>query len=151
MCKQFEPIAMNSWSQMQGGQNWILPIEINANQFFWDSRWLEIWKNQLCPFMGPNGGSAASASELHYACFSIHGIMESLSGYGLGFFLWPIFLQIYSLFDVKICTKSMNRINKVFVFSSVWRADGGFDPGTRNACCSYFHRNSTTLQPCRPS
>ncbi len=55
--------AMNSWTQMQGGQNWILPKEINANRFFWDSYWLEIWKNQLCPSFGPDGGSAASATE----------------------------------------------------------------------------------------
>ncbi len=25
------------------------PEEINADRFFWNSRWLEIWKNQLCP------------------------------------------------------------------------------------------------------
>jgi hypothetical protein len=44
---------------MQGGKNWILPKEINAKRFFWDSHWLEIWKNQLCHSMGPNGGSVA--------------------------------------------------------------------------------------------
>jgi hypothetical protein len=38
---------------MQDGQNWILPKEI-AN----------IWKNQLCLSMGPNGGSATFASEM---------------------------------------------------------------------------------------
>ncbi len=26
---------------MQGGKNWILPKQINANRFFWDSHWLE--------------------------------------------------------------------------------------------------------------
>jgi len=36
---------MNGRSQMQGGKNWILLKEINANRFFWDSHWLEIWKN----------------------------------------------------------------------------------------------------------
>ncbi len=51
-----EPIAINSWSQMQGGQSWILPKEINANRFFWDSHWLKIWKKP------PNGGSAAMES-----------------------------------------------------------------------------------------
>ncbi len=50
---------MNRWSQMQGSQNWISPKEINADR---DSHWLEIWKNQFCPSIGPNGGSAASAS-----------------------------------------------------------------------------------------
>jgi hypothetical protein len=28
--------------------------EINANRFFWDSHWLEIWKNHLGLSMGPN-------------------------------------------------------------------------------------------------
>jgi hypothetical protein len=50
---------MNGRSQMQGGKKWILPKEINANRFFQDSHWLEIWENQLCPSMGPNGGSVA--------------------------------------------------------------------------------------------
>ncbi len=38
---------MNVRSQMQGCKNWILPKEIKANRFFWDSHWLEIWKNLL--------------------------------------------------------------------------------------------------------
>ena len=46
--------------QMQGGKkNWILPKEMNANRFFWDSHWLEMWSNHFCPSMGPNGGSVA--------------------------------------------------------------------------------------------
>ncbi len=49
---------------MQDGQYWILPKEINADWFFWDSYWLEILKYQLCLFKGPNGGSLASASGL---------------------------------------------------------------------------------------
>jgi hypothetical protein len=28
---------MNGRFQMQGGKNWILPKEMNANRFFWDS------------------------------------------------------------------------------------------------------------------
>jgi hypothetical protein len=40
---------MNVRSQMQGGKNRILPKEINANRFFRNSHWLEIWKNRLCP------------------------------------------------------------------------------------------------------
>ncbi len=47
---------------MQGSPNWILPDEINANRFFWDSCWLEIWKNHLCPSMVLNGGSVAMDS-----------------------------------------------------------------------------------------
>ncbi len=44
---------------MQGGKNWILPKETNANRFFCDSHWLEIWKNHVCPSMGRNGGIVA--------------------------------------------------------------------------------------------
>ncbi len=40
---------------MQGGKNWILPQEMNANRFFWDSNWLEIWPNHIFPSMGLNG------------------------------------------------------------------------------------------------
>ncbi len=40
---------MNGRFQMQGGKNWILPKQINANRFFWDSHWLEIWSNHFCP------------------------------------------------------------------------------------------------------
>jgi hypothetical protein len=48
---------------MQGGKNWILPKEMNANRFLWDSHWLEIWSNHFCPSMGPNGGSVAMDSD----------------------------------------------------------------------------------------
>jgi hypothetical protein len=34
---------MKGRSQMQGGKNWFLPKEINANRFFRDSQWLKIW------------------------------------------------------------------------------------------------------------
>jgi hypothetical protein len=47
---------------MQGGKNWILPKEMNANRFFWDFHWLEIWSNYFCPSMGPNGESVATDS-----------------------------------------------------------------------------------------
>ncbi len=36
---------MNRRSQIEGGKNWILPKEINANLFFWDSYRLENLKN----------------------------------------------------------------------------------------------------------
>jgi hypothetical protein len=36
-------------SQMHWGKNWILLKEINANRFFWDSHWLEIWKSTYVP------------------------------------------------------------------------------------------------------
>ncbi len=42
---------MNGRSQMQGGKNWILPKELIAIRFFWDSHWLETWKSHLCPSM----------------------------------------------------------------------------------------------------
>jgi hypothetical protein len=53
---------MNGRFQMQGGKNWILTNYINANRFFWDSHWLEIWSNHFCPSMGLNGGSVATDS-----------------------------------------------------------------------------------------
>ncbi len=53
---------MNGRFQMQGGKNWFLPKETNANRFFWDSHWLEIWSNHFYPSMGPNGGSVAMDS-----------------------------------------------------------------------------------------
>ncbi len=37
---------------------------MNANRFFWDSHWLEIWNNNFCPSMGPNGGCVAMDSNL---------------------------------------------------------------------------------------
>ncbi len=40
-------------------KNWILSKETNANRFFLDSHWMEIWSNHSCPSMGPNGGSVA--------------------------------------------------------------------------------------------
>jgi hypothetical protein len=53
---------MNERFQMQGGKNWILPIEMSSNRFFWVSYWLEISSNHLCPSMGPTGGSVAMDS-----------------------------------------------------------------------------------------
>jgi hypothetical protein len=47
---------------MQGGKNWIFPKEMNADRFFWDSHWLDIWSNHFCPSVGPNGGSVAMDS-----------------------------------------------------------------------------------------
>jgi hypothetical protein len=59
-----EAVDMNGRFQMQGGKNWILPKYINANRFFWDSHWLEIWSNYFCPSMELNGGSVVTDSEL---------------------------------------------------------------------------------------
>jgi hypothetical protein len=53
---------MNERFQMQGGKNWIFPKWINANRFFWDSHWREIWSNHFCPSMGPNGRRVATDS-----------------------------------------------------------------------------------------
>jgi hypothetical protein len=66
---------MNGRFQMQGGKNWILPKYINANRFFWDSHWLEIWSNHFCPSMGRNGGSVATDSVVIY-CWSKLGRKE---------------------------------------------------------------------------
>jgi hypothetical protein len=57
-----EAVDMNGRFQMQGGKNWFLPKEMNANRFFCDSHWLEIWSNHSYPSMGPNGGSVAMDS-----------------------------------------------------------------------------------------
>jgi hypothetical protein len=58
-----EAVDMNGRFQMQGGKNWFLPKEMNANRFFWDSHWLEIWSNHFYSSMGPNGGSVAMDSD----------------------------------------------------------------------------------------
>ncbi len=60
--KTTETVVMNGRFQMQGGKSRILPKEMKANRFFWDSHWLEIWSNHFCPSMGPNGGSVAMDS-----------------------------------------------------------------------------------------
>jgi hypothetical protein len=71
-------------TKMQGGKikNWILPKEMNANHFFWDSHWLEIWSNHFCPSMGPNGGSVAmdsgSAIVGQHDEVAIHGLVLSI-------------------------------------------------------------------------
>jgi hypothetical protein len=40
---------LNGISQLQGGKNWILPKEMNANWFFRDSHWLESGKTTYVP------------------------------------------------------------------------------------------------------
>ncbi len=57
-----EAVDTNGRFQMKGGKNWIFPKYINANRFFSDSHWLEIWSNHFCPSMGLNGGSVATDS-----------------------------------------------------------------------------------------
>jgi hypothetical protein len=80
---------MNGRFQMQGGKNWFLPKEINANRFFWDSHWLEIWSNHFYPSMGPNGGSVTMDSGLSLAgnlvkpLLSLYGTEWRERGYGL--------------------------------------------------------------------
>jgi hypothetical protein len=59
---------------MQGGKNWILPKEINANRFFWDSHWLEILSNHFCSSMGLKGGSVATDSEAAFLARRRHKI-----------------------------------------------------------------------------
>jgi hypothetical protein len=62
LLKHTEAVDMTGIFQMQGGKNRILPKKINANRFFWDSHWLDIWSNHFCPSIGPNGGSVATYS-----------------------------------------------------------------------------------------
>ena len=47
VCPALRRYDTNGIFQMQGGKNRILPKQINANRFFWDAHWLEIWKNHL--------------------------------------------------------------------------------------------------------
>jgi hypothetical protein len=59
-----EAVDTNGRFQMQGGKNWFLPKEMDANRFFCDSHWLEIWSNHFYPSMGPYGGRVAMDSVL---------------------------------------------------------------------------------------
>jgi hypothetical protein len=65
---------------MQGGKNWIFPKEMNANRFFRDSHWLEIWKNPSCPSMRPNGGRVAMDSANAAAVLQKHKIIKRENG-----------------------------------------------------------------------
>jgi hypothetical protein len=63
-----------------------LPKETNANWFFWDSHWLEIWKNHLCPCMGPNmyrerGYRLWSRHEVHTEVGDREGILLQIAGW----------------------------------------------------------------------
>ncbi len=71
---------------MQGGKNWFLTKEMNANRFFWDSHWLEIWSNHFYPSMGPNGGSVAMDSQQRTAeaQFLVPDWGTDKAGYGVG-------------------------------------------------------------------
>ncbi len=111
---------MNSWSQLQGGQNRIWMEEINANRFFWDSLWLEIWKNHLCPPMGPNRGSMAMDSGKTTYVMSLYGTEWRERGYGL----WNNNLCTYVLYGP---------VHNVFdACRYITRASGrALDPGCR--------------------
>jgi hypothetical protein len=80
---------MNGRFQMQGGKNWILPKEINANRFFWDAQCWKSGKNHLLAFMGPNGGSVAMDSEETSSTLKVHKI------------------EIFFGFDFEICIISL--------------------------------------------
>ncbi len=69
---------MNGRFQMQGGRNRILPKDMNANRFFWDSHWLEMWSNHFCPSMGPNG-TVEMDSGCMSSCFSGECVTRSNS------------------------------------------------------------------------
>jgi hypothetical protein len=71
---------MNGRFQMQGGKNWFLPKEMNANRFFLDSHWLEIWSNHFYPSMGPNGRSVAMDSGGKMRAQYCSNAAESLCG-----------------------------------------------------------------------
>ncbi len=69
---------MNGRFQMQGGKNWILPKEMNANRFFWDSHWLEIWSKHLLyvPLWGRMEGAWLWTQWVTHRCLgacTLHG------------------------------------------------------------------------------
>jgi hypothetical protein len=75
---------MNGRFQL-GGKNRFLPKEMTANRFFWDSHWLEILSNHLCPSMGPNGGIVAMDSALEFRKMTYRGLADSgLQQAGIG-------------------------------------------------------------------
>ncbi len=49
-----EPVA---WDLKCREVNWILPKERNANRFFWDSHWLEIWVHSHAPSIRSHRGT----------------------------------------------------------------------------------------------
>ncbi len=58
---------MNGEFQIQGGKNWILPKEMNANRLFWDSHWLESGQTTFVPLCDRTEG--AWLCTLHRACY----------------------------------------------------------------------------------
>ncbi len=55
-CDTIERVRSEGTAQ-PAPKNRIFLKKINANWFFLDSHWMEIWRNHLCPSMGRNGGS----------------------------------------------------------------------------------------------
>ncbi len=89
---------------MQGGKNWIYPKQINANRFFWDSHWLEIWSNHFCPSMGPNGGSVATDSVLTSLayCLTFAMTIYLLEPEGAMTYLWGALSWLISILAQKL-------------------------------------------------
>jgi hypothetical protein len=61
---------------MQGGKNWILPKEMNANWFFWDSHWLEIWSNHFVPLWDRMEGALQWTQNLDSRHLELQMILE---------------------------------------------------------------------------
>jgi hypothetical protein len=108
--KSPEAVDTNGRFQMQGGKNWIFPKYINANRFFWDSHWLEIWSNNFCPSMGLNGGSVATDSVHVHRLSSLPAIMyttacKCISSYSVNIIIgnsWHMRLHLRQSF-LSIC------------------------------------------------
>ncbi len=107
---------MNGRFQMQGGKNWFLPKEMNANRFFCDSHWLEIWSNHFYPSMGPNGGSVAMDSVVYNTACTVYTSYCTVSCRCTDFrFFFIIFILsnkiyrcIYYYMKLQICPQHFN-------------------------------------------
>jgi hypothetical protein len=91
---------MNGIFQMQGGKNWIFPIEMNANQFFWDSHWLKIWPNHFCLSMGPNGGSVAMDPVDLECTFHIFSLTDFCHISNTTYKIWNILMHVPYTFSI---------------------------------------------------
>ncbi len=125
----------NLMSQMRVGKNWILPKETNANWFFWDSYWLEIWKKHLhmslygIEWRERDYGLRRKILAFSFLCsplrasiyhifFSTSWNMGNISGYkNLSYFLtaFLIFAGICSMF-----LANWTNFRKFFLFGYIW-------------------------------
>jgi len=87
-----------TWTEIQGGKNWILPKEINANRFFWHFNWLEIWN----PSMALKGGSVAMGSESDVDSDVL--LVRVLYCTEAVLYMYQVDIYIYMIFRPLFCT-----------------------------------------------